>query len=147
MRLVLTVAVLAFIAAFVHEVFSAVQSHRAARWPTTKGKLKRWHMHFDDGGEDTNIVIRELAYVYSVSGRDYESRNIGFGFPRSMSVLYLEKTLTALLKGAPEVVVFVDPANPTRSVLSVGVQMHHLVKVLGVGFIMAIVLSTWYAER
>jgi hypothetical protein len=145
-RTVLTLAILVLASTLFYEIFDAIRSHIAARWKSTPGRLKRWNLYYDVGGEDTNIVIRDFAYVYSVAGKDYESSRIGFGFPTWMSVLYLEKTLKRLLKSAPEVIVFFDPANPQRSVLSVGIQLHHLVKVLALGFVTAVVLSFWYAE-
>ena len=146
-RIVLTVAVLILVSVLFYEMLDAIRSHGAARWKSTTGRLKRWNMSYDVDGEDTNIVIRDFAYVYSVAGKDYESSRIGFGFPIRMSVLYVEKTLQRLLRSAPEVVVFFDSANPQRSVLSVGIQLHHLVKVLALGFVTAIVLAIWYVER
>lgn len=146
MRFVLTIALVVLLGMLLYEILDAIRSHVAARWKSTPGRLKRWDIYHDVGGEDTHIVIRHLEYVYSVGGKDYESSRIGFGFPNWMSVLYLEKTLKRLLRSAPDVVVFFDPSNPRRSVLSVGVRLHHLIKVLGLGFAVVLVLSLWYGE-
>lgn len=146
MRFVLTLAIVFLLWMLFYEIVDALRSHTAAYWKSTPGRLKRWEIYHDVGGEDTHIVIKNLEYVYSVGGKDYESSRIGFGFPNWMSVLYLEKTLKRLLRSAPEVIVFFDPANPQRSVLSVGIQLHHLIKVLGLGFVTVVVLSLWYAE-
>jgi hypothetical protein len=63
-----------------------------------------------------------------------------------MSVLYLERTLEDILSRAPEVTVYFDPADPQRSVLSVGVKLHHLIKILGLGVFITIVILTLHAE-
>lgn len=146
MRYALFLAAVVLVLVLFAEILDAIRSHNAARWKSTPGKLKRWNLHYDADAEDTRIVIRDIEYVYCVAGKDYESSKIGFGFPTRMSVLYLERTLKRILERAPEVLVFFDPANPKRSVLSVGVQLHHLVKVLGVGIVTVVVLAFLYGE-
>ena len=146
MRYALALAAFILASVLFYEILNAMRSHYAARWQSTPGRLKRWDIHTDVDAEDTRIVIRDFEYAYRVAGNDYASSNIGFGFPTRMSVLYVEKTLKRLLGSAPEVLVFFDPANPGRSVLSVGVQLHHLIKILGIGFVMAIVLALLYGE-
>jgi hypothetical protein len=146
MRYVLVLSALVLAAALFYEILNAVRSYYAARWQSTSGRLKRWDIQHDIDAEDTRIVIRNIEYAYCVAGKDYESSRIGFGFPMSMSVLYIEKILKRLLENAPEVRVFFDPANPGRSVLSVGIQLHHFVKVLGFGLVMLIAVGFWYDE-
>jgi hypothetical protein len=143
---VLGLAIACLLWLLLYEIVGAIRSQSATRWTSTTGRLKRWDIQHVDGGEDTQILIKNFEYIYSVGGKDYESSTIGFGFPNWMSVLYLERTLKQLLRSAPNVIVFFDPANPQRSVLSVGIQLHHLIKVAGVGFATLVALSLWYGE-
>jgi hypothetical protein len=137
---VLALAALALAAAIIYEVSDAARSHLAARWQCTPGQLKRWDIHSDVDTEHTRILIRDIEYTYCVAGQDYKSSRLGFGFPTHMSALYVEKTLKGLLKSAPDVLVFFDPANPARSVLTVGVRLHHLIRIVGMGFVLAVVV-------
>jgi hypothetical protein len=146
MRSALILAALILVALLAHDVVNAIRSHYAARWRSTPGRLKRWDIQSDVDAEDTRIVIKDLEYTYCVGGQNYESSNLGFGFPTHMSALYIEKTLKALLAKAPDVLVFFDPANPKKSVLSVGVKLHHLVRILAIGFVLVIVGAVMYGE-
>jgi hypothetical protein len=146
MRYVLMLVAPILVAVLTYEVISAIRSHYAARWQSTLGRLKRWHIHSDIDAEHTRIVIRDLEYTYSVGGQNYESSRLGFGFPTRMGALYIENTLKGLLHRAPDVLVFFDPANPKKSALSVGVKLHHFVRILGIGLVLMIVGAVLYGE-
>ena len=146
MRYALALVAVVFAWLLVHEILNAIRSYFAARWHSTPGRLVRWDIHADIDAEDTRIVIRDIAYSYCVAGKDYQSSRLGFGFPTGMSALYVEKTLKRLLRSAPDVLVFFDPANPQKSALSVGIEMHHLIRILGFSFVVAVVLAVLYGE-
>jgi hypothetical protein len=63
-----------------------------------------------------------------------------------MNALYIENTLKGLLQRAPDVLVFFDPANPKKSALSVGVKLHHLVRILATGLVLVIVGAVLHGE-
>lgn len=146
MRFLLASVALILAVVFFREIFDAVKRYKATRWKSTLGKLADWHIVTEADSEHTKVVVRNTRYVYRVSGKDYESSNMGFGFPSVMSALYVERTLEKLLSRAPEIDVHYDPTNPQRRVLSVGVQLHHVVKILVFGFLAVVVMLIFHAE-
>ena len=72
-----------------------------------------------------------LVYKHEVKRKEYESNLIGYGFPMNMSVLYVDKTLNNIFETAPNLKVYYNPKKPDVSVLTAGLKMYHVVKMLG----------------
>lgn len=128
---ILNFAGIIFIGLFIYEISNAIKSILVKNWPLTDGKLHKWNIKAEDQGEDTARVIDELVYKYEVKGKGYESNQIGYGFPMSMSVLYVDKTLNNIFETAPNLTVYYNPKKPDVSVLTVGLKIYHVVKMLG----------------
>lgn len=67
----------------VYEISQALKSHQAKKWKRCVGELVKW-----DINEIVNLgsSLENFCYRYSFSGKEYESRNVGFGF--SLSIGY-----------------------------------------------------------
>ncbi len=89
---ILNFAGIIFIGLFIYEISNAIKSILVKNWPVTDGKLHKWNIKAEDQGDDTARIIDELVYKYETKGKEYESNQIGYGFPMSMSVLYVDKT-------------------------------------------------------
>jgi hypothetical protein len=97
-------------------------------------------MGYDADAEQMRFVLRGITYSYRVGERDYESSRLGFGFSRYMDAFYLRNHLEKIFGDAPRVVVFFDPDNPARSVLSVGVRLNQIMTIAGVVICMVVVI-------
>ena len=134
------VLVLILLVILVLEVVAAAQSFAASRWQSTAGKLTHWDMGYDADAEQTGFILRRITYTYRVGEKDYESSRLGFGFSRYMDALHLGNHLDQIFGNAPRVVVFYDPNNPTRGVLSVGVRLNQVMTIVAVVFCMAVAI-------
>jgi len=83
------------------EVVNTIKSLMAASWKNVKGKIENWDMHYSADGEGTSLIINKLQYSYTVSGNEYLSEKIGFGFPWFMDSLFVGKTIEKALESAP----------------------------------------------
>ena len=122
------------------EVAAAARSVAASRWQSTVGNLTHWDMGYDADAEQTRFILRSITYRYRVGEKDYESSRLGFGFSRYMDAMHLGSHLDEIFGNAPRVVVYYDPNDPTRGVLSVGVRPNQVVTIVTVVFCIAVVI-------
>ena len=97
---------------FLNELINLVKSVLAINWKVIPGKIENWDMHYSNDGESTNLVVNNLEYSYSVSGIDYISKRIAFGFPMVMEALYVGKGMENILTDAPNLNVYYDAKKP-----------------------------------
>jgi len=110
------------------ELMDALRSIASASWPTTVGRLKAWNLRVEEGSEQTSFVIDNLEYTYHVHGKEYSSKNAGYGFPRRMDILWVRASVDRILRTAPDVTVYYNPKRPLQAVLSVGFRAYHFAK-------------------
>ena len=124
---------------FLLELINLSKSVLAMNWKVTQGKIENWDMHYSNDGESTNLIVNNLEYSYSVSGTDYLSKRIAFGFPVIMDALYIGNDIEKVLSKAPHLSVYYDIKKPKVSTLVVGLKTFHLFKLfaflLVLGFI------------
>lgn len=102
----------------------------ALKWNTTVGKLKNWDMRYAASEGGTDLVVDKFEYTYSVSGRDYQSRRIGFGFPLTIDSDFFGRQFVKSLENAPDLKVYYHPNKPQESALIVGLRAFHVFKIL-----------------
>ncbi len=141
-----SVALLFFVAAclLVDEINSVRKSVAARRWRTCPGQLDKWNMRYESDSDETVFTVDELAYRYTVAGREYASTHIGYGFPRRMSAYHLGPALEIALAHAPSVAVRYLPSKPDESVLITGLQRYHILKLLTYLFLLLTLMTLWY---
>jgi len=115
---------------FLIELSGLVRSLMALQWNTTAGKLKDWDMRYAASEGSTDLVVNKFQYTYSVSGRDYQSRRIGFGFPLTMDSDFIGKQFVQSLENAPDLKVYYNPHKPEESALIVGLRAFHVFKII-----------------
>ena len=119
------------------EVINLIRSLRAARWKTAKGKIEDWDIHYSADGEGTNLITNKLQYSYSVSGNDYLSNRVAFGFPWFMDSLLAGNAIEKALESAPKLKIYYNPKSPSESTLIVGMKTFHTFKIFIYGVILA----------
>ena len=97
-------------------------------------------MGYDADAEQTRFILRGITYTFRVGDKDYESSRLGFGFSRHMDALHLGNHLDQIFVNVTRVVVFYDPNNATRGVLSVGVRLNRVMTIVAVVFCMAMAI-------
>ncbi len=95
-------------------------SQAAAAWPTTPGLVTSSRFEVDSDSDGTTYKVK-LTYAYNVNGRDYEGERIAFGYAGSSSEKFHRDIHRAIRQGV-QVAVRYDPNNPSRAVLSHGVN-------------------------
>ena len=105
---------------FARGVSTAIKSYRTKNWERCIGELTQWDIYNDLGTEENRVMIKSFCYKYVVSGKEYESEKIGFGFPRGSSSLSGKRVLEEVLVNTPAVTVYYSPGNPQDSVLCTG---------------------------
>ena len=124
---------------FLLELVNLIKSVLAINWKATVGKIQNWDMHYSDNGDSTNLVVNNLEYSYSVSGIDYISKRIAFGFPMIMEALYVGKDMERILSDAPNLNVYYDAKKPKESSLMVGLKLFHLFKIFAFLLVLAFI--------
>ena len=124
---------------FLLELTNLIKSLVAINWKITPGKIQNWDMHYSNDGESTNLVVNNLEYSYSVSGVDYISKRIAFGFPAIMEALYVGKGMERMLSDAPNLSVYYDVKKPKESSLMVGLKLFHLIKIFALVLILTFI--------
>ena len=131
----------------IYEISHALMSYQAKNWESCVGELSKW---------DIELVaplgsFNNFRYKYVVSGKEYESNKIGFGFPLTvgesyprMIFQYAAVALDEVLINAPRVTVYYSPDNPRNSVLCTGMQSWHVTKIAGFGFGLIIAILSVY---
>ncbi len=112
------------------ELTRAANSVGASSWRLTKGELQHWSLGHSENGEDTNFEYRHIEYTYSVAGKTYHGRNIGYGFPTSMESMYVVPTVEEIFRQSPVLAVRYNPENHGQSVLAAGFRAYHAYKLV-----------------
>jgi len=111
----------------------AMLSIRALRWRSTSGELANETNSSETPGES-------LQYSYSVEGEDYQSQQLGFGYPTGTGEVLGRTELVRVLANAPSVTVYYDPRRPDVSVLMNGFKLFHALRML---LILIVLLGLW----
>ncbi len=121
-------------------VSQAIRSYQARNWERCIGKLLNWDIYNDvgTGEQKTRLMIKAFHYKYVVSGKEYKSETIGFGFPRNSSSSSGQRVLDEILENVPTVTVYYSPDNPQDSVLCVGIKFYHIQKIAM--FVLAVIV-------
>ena len=148
MNIVLILAALVCSVFVVFGVSQAIMSYQARNWEQCIGKLLNWDIYNDVGSaeEEIRLMIKAFHYKYVVSGIEYESETIGFGFPRNSSSLSGRRVLDEILENVPTVTVYYSPDNPQNSVLCTGIKFYHIQKTAMFVFAMIIFLSIAFTQ-
>ena len=80
--------------------------------------IKDWDIHYSADGEGTNLITNKLQYSYSVSGKEYLSNRVAFGYPWIMDSLFVGNTIEKALEAAPELKIYYNPNSPSESTLT-----------------------------
>ncbi len=134
MKLMLTIGFTLFISLFFavgfsilgYGIHSLFLSHKAKTWPTTVGHIKTCMItesSNSDGGPSYKI---DVQYNYTVLGTPYTGNRIAFGYSGS-STRATHQEIADRLTGAKTVLVRYDPANPSRAVLSYGLNQSTII--------------------
>jgi hypothetical protein len=102
-------------------IWSMQRSTAARDWPVALGTINSVNLesHTDSDNSTTHQV--EISYSYTVSGVDYYSDQLAFGYAGSSSYQFHNEIYSELAP-AKEVSVRYDPADPQTAVLSYGVH-------------------------
>ncbi|MEM7208884.1 MAG: DUF3592 domain-containing protein [Pseudomonadota bacterium] len=139
MEVVLYLALLVVIVFFLIELRTIIWSLLSAKWPTCIGVLDKWNIQRDEMKEGAT-VIDSLKYKYSVSGKEYTSESIGFGFPTVS--LYSQRALDKAFENAPNVTVYYRRSKPNESVIVTGIRAYHSFRL----FVITIVICFIYVS-
>lgn len=121
-----------------YEISYALMSYQTRNWKSCVGELVKWDTEVT--GPFFEERFSDFRYKYVVSGKEYESKKIGFGFPPSVGITllwsfqYARRALDEVLANAPMVTVYYSPDNPQNSVLCAGIQGYHVTKIIELGF-------------
>ena len=99
---------------------SLLLSNQARTWPTTDGTIESCKV-VESSDSDGSTYRAEVAYFYTVSGHRHRGDRIAFGYSGS-SGRSSHQEIADRLSSAKTVLVRYDPANPSRAVLSYGVN-------------------------
>lgn len=99
---------------------SLSMSQKAANWPTAQGSITSSDFNVSSDSDGTTYRTK-VSYVYNALGRELTGEKIAFGYSGSSS----EKFHRDIYKALPvntSVAVRYDPSDPSRAVLSYGVN-------------------------
>ncbi len=100
--------------------WSAWRSTQAANWPTVSANIAQLSVHENSDSEGVTYEVKVL-YQYAVDGVNYEGSRLAFGYAGSGSRKSHDE-IHQKLKEAKAVRVRYDPANPSESCLSFGIN-------------------------
>jgi hypothetical protein len=92
----------------------------AKRWPTVEGQITKCELKASTDSDGTTYTAN-VSYSYAVDGTLYIGDQIAFGYAGD-SGRDAHQEIVNRLSGARSVVVRYDPADPSRSVLSCGLN-------------------------
>ena len=99
---------------------SLILSNTAKTWPTTEGDVESCTITESSDSDGTTYKV-DVQYSYTVAGTRYAGDRIAFGYAGS-SGRTAHQEIADRLSGAKTVHVRYDPANPSRAVLSFGLN-------------------------
>ena len=94
---------------------------QAENWPTAEGVIVARNLKVSTG-EDGTTYRAEIDYAYSVGGQDYRHDKIAFGYAGSSAEKFHRDVYDALTVNTRILAVRYDPNEPSRAVLSYGVN-------------------------
>lgn len=101
-------------------IYNLRASRIAKRWPTTEGKITHCQIKKSSDSESTTYRA-EVRYSYAVGGAEYKGDRVAFGYSGDGG-RQAHQQIVDRLSRANTVLVRYDPANPSQSVLSCGVN-------------------------
>lgn len=101
-------------------LYSMEMSKKAAAWPTVQGQITASNFEVDRDSEGDTYRTK-ISYTYNVLGRELTGKKIAFGYSGSSSEKFHRDIYSALPVNT-SVAVRYDPADPSRAVLSFGVN-------------------------
>ena len=99
---------------------SMTMAQQAASWPTVQGTITASNFEVDYDSEGDTYKTK-VSYTYNVMGRELTGKRIAFGYSGSSSEKFHRDIHNALPVNT-SVGVRYDPSDPTRAVLSFGVN-------------------------
>ena len=122
-------------------------------WPTTPGVIERSEVVTSKNNDNQTMYEPEVAYSYSVDGKDYEGNTVGFGAKFSSSSRGFADDVVGKYPKGKDVSVHFRPEQPGDSVLEPGVTWMSYVPYaigllfLGIGllFVGGLVLKVLFA--
>ncbi len=106
---------------FGYGIYSLVMSSQAKTWPTTDGHVEACDLTESSDSDGGTTYRVEVKYRYAVEGVSYDGDRISFGYSGS-SGHGAHREILDRLSSAKTVLVRYDPANPSRAVLSYGLN-------------------------
>ncbi|MDR1497499.1 MAG: DUF3592 domain-containing protein [Puniceicoccales bacterium] len=124
-------------------VYMLYQSQTASRWPTVEGKILECNViesHRSGHSRGTTHTYEaKVRYSYVVAGTQLEGSRIAFGYSGS-SGEHVHNEIADRLRTSRAVMVRYDPNNPSRSVLSYGINRSTITSlVFGVMWLLVII--------
>lgn len=107
---------IAFAALGMGEVLKARQS---SHWPSVHGRITASKIIRRSGKQSVRPFIE---YTYSAAGREFVGNRVEFGVPIINGPSSLAEPLVSRYPAGTDVVVYVNPINPSESVLEPGVR-------------------------
>jgi hypothetical protein len=104
-----------------HGIRSLLMSNQARTWPTTEGSIESCKITESSDSEGGSTYRAEVTYSYTVRGRNHLGDRIAFGYSGS-SGRTAHQEIADRLSSAKTVRVRYDPADPSRAVLSYGLN-------------------------
>jgi hypothetical protein len=130
-------------------VWAARRSTQAAGWPTVQGTITNVAIqtNYDSDGDTYKVKV---AYAYTVGGTAHTGSRLAFGYAGSSGRAAHEK-IYEKLHNAESVAVRYDPADPSSSVLSVGIhrsiQFMLAFAIIWLAVLFGLTLAWWIASR
>jgi len=101
--------------------YSVVKAQRAKSWPITDGKISSCDLVKSSHSEGGPTYEAKVTYTYWANGQNREGSRIGYGYSGS-SNFSAHQAIFEKLRQASTVQVRYNPAKPSESVLSCGIN-------------------------
>ncbi len=107
-------------------------ANTSKNWPSVQGKITRSEVdtYMKDGQTQ---YLPDIAYTYTVEGRNYTSSKVTVGDPPYTSNISPAKRLQAEYPVGEEVTVYYDPEVHSSSTLKTGIQRNDIILAVGTG--------------
>jgi hypothetical protein len=132
-----------------HGVWAAWHSTQARKWPTVPGAVTHAAVETHRGSKNTTYDVN-VKYTYAVDGVTYAGSRLAFGYVSGSDRERHEK-ICQKLRGAESVAVRYDPADPSSSVLSVGIhrsiRFRIVFAIVWLALVFAVTYAMWAASR
>jgi len=105
---------------------SLVLSNKAKTWPTTKGHIETCMVTESSDSEGGPTYKADVRYNYMVAGKQHTGDRIAFGYAGS-GQRSMHQEIADKLAAAKTYLIRYDPANPSRAVLSYGLNLSTII--------------------